>query len=211
MGIWRLTAKPFSLPSAGRSPNPPSTHPGIRGRSSAGRALRSQCRGQGFDPPRLHLVQPKNLGDSLSGRFHVPRMRRELVFNGCGLRTEAPWARAHRTRLAAGDLRPSPWLRRVPWTRSYRPAGSGIAICRSTPREVVHVRRTVSRTSKSFTASRRGVRRVLACRAEPRASGRSLRANHSFRNGLANDQASGVEVDVDPTKADELAVAETRA
>ncbi len=24
------------------------------GRSSAGRALRSQCRGQGFDPPRLH-------------------------------------------------------------------------------------------------------------------------------------------------------------
>src|SRR3954467_1809278 len=28
--------------------------PRPRGRSSAGRALRSQCRGQGFDPPRLH-------------------------------------------------------------------------------------------------------------------------------------------------------------
>jgi hypothetical protein len=25
-----------------------------RGRSSAGRASRSQCEGQGFDPPRLH-------------------------------------------------------------------------------------------------------------------------------------------------------------
>ncbi|HEX6273769.1 MAG TPA: hypothetical protein VFZ53_12045 [Polyangiaceae bacterium] len=37
------------------------------------------------------------------------------------------------------------------------------------------------------------------------------RSDHSFRNGLANDQASGDEVDVDPTKADELAVAETRA
>ena len=31
-----------------------SAYPEIRGRSSAGRAPRSQCGGQGFDPPRLH-------------------------------------------------------------------------------------------------------------------------------------------------------------
>ena len=29
-------------------------HESARGNSSAGRALRSQCRGQGFDPPLLH-------------------------------------------------------------------------------------------------------------------------------------------------------------
>ena len=30
-----------------------------RGCSSAGRALRSQCRGQGFDPPQLHRGRQK--------------------------------------------------------------------------------------------------------------------------------------------------------
>jgi hypothetical protein len=37
------------------------------------------------------------------------------------------------------------------------------------------------------------------------------RADHSFRYRLANDQATSVEVGVDPAKANELAVAETRA
>jgi hypothetical protein len=31
-----------------------------RGRSSAGRASRSQCEGQGFDPPRLHHLFPEH-------------------------------------------------------------------------------------------------------------------------------------------------------
>src|SRR3546814_21010589 len=34
---------------------------GYRGRSSAGRALHWQCRGQGFDPPRLHHSSKKLL------------------------------------------------------------------------------------------------------------------------------------------------------
>ena len=43
----------------------------LRGCSSAGRALRSQCRGQGFDPPQLHVPLPLgvtgNTPDSGSG------------------------------------------------------------------------------------------------------------------------------------------------
>jgi hypothetical protein len=134
---------------------PPLQYPGIRGRSSAGRALRSQCRGQGFDPPRLHLVRPRKDPGSGIGGGSMSRVCAAGSSTACGLRTEATCARAHRTRLAAGDFRPSPWLRRVPWTRSCQPAGCGIATCRSTPRDVVHLRRTVSLTSRSFTASRR--------------------------------------------------------
>ena len=44
-------------------------HPGhVRGCSSAGRALRSQCRGQGFDPPQLHFDnQQASVRRSLGG------------------------------------------------------------------------------------------------------------------------------------------------
>src|SRR6185312_729618 len=47
----RGARKPPSLDRAGRSAHDPRPN---RGRSSVGRARRSQCRGQGFDPPRLH-------------------------------------------------------------------------------------------------------------------------------------------------------------
>ena len=54
-----------SAPRDGRASGP-CTPPGLRlgspalfrGRSSAGRAVRSQCTGQGFDPPRLHPNLP---------------------------------------------------------------------------------------------------------------------------------------------------------
>lgn len=44
----------------------------MRGRSSVGRALRSQCRGQGFDPPRFHQSPP--LARNGQGRFHSGRL-----------------------------------------------------------------------------------------------------------------------------------------
>ena len=62
-----------------------------RGRSSAGRALQWHCRGQGFDPPRLHHRPKKARGDAgffVSGlarrglppiRRALPRARRDLV------------------------------------------------------------------------------------------------------------------------------------
>jgi hypothetical protein len=43
-----------TLPIVGRSEDRAKSD---RGRSSAGRASRSQCEGQGFDPPRLHHPQ----------------------------------------------------------------------------------------------------------------------------------------------------------
>ncbi len=48
---------------------PASGHIRIRGRSSAGRASRSQCEGREFDPPRLHQITQ---GRTLSGLFHGP-------------------------------------------------------------------------------------------------------------------------------------------
>ena len=39
--------------------------PRVRGRSSAGRAPRSQCGGQGFDPPRLHQGTPDRLASTV--------------------------------------------------------------------------------------------------------------------------------------------------
>ena len=39
----------------------------VWGRSSTGRARRSQCRGWGFEPPRLHQPHPEPLGRSGHG------------------------------------------------------------------------------------------------------------------------------------------------
>src|SRR3954471_20962712 len=45
-----------------------------RGRSSAGRASRSQCEGQGFDPPRLHQTPAKNFVDGKVLRESAARL-----------------------------------------------------------------------------------------------------------------------------------------
>src|SRR5438552_1954658 len=59
----RLTAdRAITIVRAPESGDPGSIEQQIRrenrGRSSAGRASRSQCEGQGFDPPRLHHPRP---------------------------------------------------------------------------------------------------------------------------------------------------------
>src|SRR3546814_14569012 len=54
------------------SASPPDTRPAgrYRGRSPAGRALQWHCRGQGFDPPRLHQFF-KDLADTQLGLLFV--------------------------------------------------------------------------------------------------------------------------------------------
>ena len=49
------------LNAAPRRPAPRARREKVRGRSSAGRALQWHCRGQGFDPPRLHQPPPFGL------------------------------------------------------------------------------------------------------------------------------------------------------
>ena len=56
----------------------PSTH---RGCSSAGRALHSHCRGQGFEPPQLHIVSQR-VGSSSCREWFAPWFGRTDSSNG---------------------------------------------------------------------------------------------------------------------------------
>jgi hypothetical protein len=117
-----------------------------RGRSSAGRAPRSQCGGQGFDPPRLHSADPGNTGVLQSRRSHVPRARPSRArLPAVGVLASGT------TRYAQQGIRGSPWPTRVPWTRSPR-----LRVVSAEPSAPCPERSSSSGpTSRSLTASRR--------------------------------------------------------
>ena len=99
-----------------------------RGRSSVGRASRSQCEGQGFDSPRLHQSSPGNPRDK-----KVPGKRQAAG--------QVPAAAASQAR---GRRAPSSGSRRLPGRsspgRSSKAIPAGLTsimphACRGTPKE----------------------------------------------------------------------------